>query len=87
MHFGEAGVAVAIALVALAGVALVRDSDHRQTVRSVEQLLDGSQRKDGPFCFYRGSWDPSDPWGADGGRVYSTAIVAMSLNEAFGPGR
>jgi len=45
------------------------------------------QRKDGPFCFYRGSWDPSDPWGADGGRVYSTAIVAMALDEAFGPSR
>jgi hypothetical protein len=26
-----------------------------------------------------GSWDPIDPWGEDGGRVYSTAILALSL--------
>jgi hypothetical protein len=27
----------------------------------------------------RGSWDPVDPWGADGGRVYATALNAMAL--------
>lgn len=27
----------------------------------------------------RGSWDPVDPWGAEGGRVYSTAVNALSL--------
>jgi hypothetical protein len=27
----------------------------------------------------RGSWDPVDPWGAEGGRVYSTAINAMTM--------
>ena len=27
----------------------------------------------------RGSWDPVGPWGVDGGRVYSTAILAMCL--------
>ncbi len=26
-----------------------------------------------------GSWDPVDPWGDDGGRVYSTALMALSL--------
>jgi hypothetical protein len=26
-----------------------------------------------------GSWDPVDPWGPDGGRVYSTAINTLSL--------
>ena len=26
-----------------------------------------------------GSWDPAGPWGADGGRVYSTAISALAL--------
>ena len=26
-----------------------------------------------------GSWDPVDPWGADGGRVYATAINTLSL--------
>ena len=26
-----------------------------------------------------GSWDPVDPWGPDGGRVYSTALMTLSL--------
>ena len=26
-----------------------------------------------------GSWDPSGPWGEDGGRVYSTALMTMCL--------
>lgn len=26
-----------------------------------------------------GSWDPLDPWGAEGGRVYSTALMMMCL--------
>ncbi|MHC4451732.1 MAG: prenyltransferase/squalene oxidase repeat-containing protein [Planctomycetota bacterium] len=26
-----------------------------------------------------GSWDPVGPWGADGGRVYSTALLALTL--------
>jgi hypothetical protein len=26
-----------------------------------------------------GSWDPIDPWGEDGGRVYSTALLALAL--------
>ncbi len=26
-----------------------------------------------------GSWDPIGPWGADGGRVYATAVQALSL--------
>ncbi len=30
----------------------------------------------------RGSWDPADPWGPDGGRVYSTAINVLTL-EAY----
>jgi hypothetical protein len=35
-----------------------------------------TQRKDGN---YRGSWDNVDVWGADGGRVYSTAILVLTL--------
>lgn len=27
----------------------------------------------------RGSWDPVDPWGAHGGRVYATAINCLTL--------
>lgn len=37
------------------------------------------QRRDGHF---RGSWDPAGAWGEDGGRVYSTAILVLTL-EAF----
>jgi len=38
-----------------------------------------TQRRDGDYCGYKGSWDPLDPWGVDGGRVYSTACLAMCL--------
>ena len=41
--------------------------------------LCSTQRKDGDFCLYKGSWDPLDPWGADGGRVYSTALLTMCV--------
>ncbi len=34
------------------------------------------QRDDG---VYAGSWDPAGPWGNDGGRVYATAVMTMSL--------
>jgi hypothetical protein len=27
----------------------------------------------------KGSWDPLDPWGPDGGRVYATALMTMAL--------
>lgn len=38
-----------------------------------------NQRMDGNYCGFKGSWDPVDPWGPDGGRVYSTATLAMCL--------
>ncbi len=38
-----------------------------------------NQRKDSAYCGFKGSWDPIDPWGAEGGRVYSTAILTMCL--------
>jgi hypothetical protein len=38
-----------------------------------------TQRQDGNS---RGSWDPVGAWGEDGGRVYSTAILVLSL-EAY----
>ncbi len=37
------------------------------------------QRDDGNF---KGSWDPTCTWGEDGGRVYSTAILVLTL-EAY----
>jgi hypothetical protein len=38
-----------------------------------------TQRKDTDYCMYKGSWNPLDPWGPDGGRVYSTATCALCL--------
>ncbi|MBK9388411.1 MAG: terpene cyclase/mutase family protein [Planctomycetes bacterium] len=35
-----------------------------------------AQRKDGHLA---GSWDPVDPWGEDGGRIYSTAMCVLCL--------
>ncbi|MEW6073958.1 MAG: hypothetical protein AB1726_15360 [Planctomycetota bacterium] len=39
----------------------------------------GAQRAEGSA---RGSWDPVGPWGWAGGRVYSTAMMALSLAES-----
>jgi hypothetical protein len=44
---------------------------------AVGRALGPTQRGDDAGCA-RGSWDPVDPWGADGGRVYSTAINALT---------
>ncbi len=38
-----------------------------------------NQRSDGTYCRFRGSWDPRDPWAAEGGRIYATAICCLSL--------
>ncbi|MBL8896290.1 MAG: hypothetical protein JNM84_01625 [Planctomycetes bacterium] len=35
-----------------------------------------AQRKDGHLA---GSWDPVDPWGEEGGRIYSTAMCVLCL--------
>jgi hypothetical protein len=37
------------------------------------------QRMDGTPCHAKGSWDPVDTWSRQGGRVYSTAILALCL--------
>jgi len=42
-----------------------------------------SQRKDTDYCGYKGSWDPIGPWGPDGGRVYSTAMLTLSLQARY----
>jgi hypothetical protein len=42
-----------------------------------------SQRTDTDYCTYKGSWDNVDPWGPDGGRVYSTALGALILETYF----
>lgn len=43
-----------------------------------------SQRSDGDA---KGSWDPVGPWGFSGGRVYSTALMALTVEVYFRYGR
>ena len=31
----------------------------------------------------KGSWDPKGAWGREGGRVYSTAMMALTLEVLF----
>ena len=50
---------------------------------AMESAMVESQRKDTDFCQFKGSWDPVGPWGPDGGRVYSTAIMAMCLQAYY----
>ena len=48
-----------------------------------EQLTNAvvrTQRSDGNF---NGSWDPAGVWGDDGGRVYSTAILTLTLESYY----
>ena len=46
---------------------------------ALDQAVIQSQRTDGTYCEYKGSWDPVGPWGEDGGRVYSTALMTMCM--------
>jgi hypothetical protein len=43
-----------------------------------------TQKRDGNL---KGSWDPVDPWGEDGGRVYSTAIMVLCLEAYYRYGK
>ncbi len=38
----------------------------------------GKLQRESPNCA-KGSWDPDGAWGEEGGRVYSTAIIALTL--------
>jgi hypothetical protein len=44
--------------------------------RAMKEALVDSQRRDGDR---KGSWDPIGPWAEKGGRVWSTAMLAMCL--------
>jgi len=44
--------------------------------KALERAMLGSQRNDGHF---KGSWDTDGPWAVIGGRVYTTAMAALSL--------
>jgi hypothetical protein len=43
---------------------------------ALQSTLVGSQRKSGHAS---GSWDPTDPWSAFGGRLYATTFSVLSL--------
>ena len=47
---------------------------------ALEKAVLDTQRQDGDA---EGSWDPIGPWGMIGGRVYSTALMAMCLEVPF----
>ncbi|MBA4030360.1 MAG: hypothetical protein C0478_05640 [Planctomyces sp.] len=44
--------------------------------QGMRESLVQTQRQSGP---YAGTWDPNDPWGGIGGRVYSTAMATLCL--------
>jgi HEAT repeat protein len=47
--------------------------------RALTKALLLNQRQDSDVCGYRGSWDAADPWGPDGGRIYSTSMAIIAL--------
>lgn len=51
----------------------------KRWAEALDKAVVSNQRKDTTYCMYRGSWDPIGPWGETGGRVYSTAVLALSL--------
>jgi len=55
----------------------------RKWEEAISSSLVPNQRMDGNHCSFKGSWDPVDPWGPDGGRVYSTALLCMCLEVAY----
>lgn len=46
----------------------------------MKRSMADTQRTDGNFA---GSWDPVGPWGEDGGRVYSTALMTLCMEVYF----
>jgi hypothetical protein len=52
----------------------------RQWSRHLTAAVVKTQREDGNF---KGSWDPDGAWGEDGGRVYSTATLVLTLQAYY----
>ncbi len=55
------------------------DRQWAQWEKTLKAAVVDPQRMDGN---YKGSWDPIGVWGEDGGRVYSTALLCLTL-EAY----
>jgi len=60
----------------------VRGDDRTAWNGSLQGALLPHQRGPADGCA-NGSWDPVDPWGAEGGRIYSTAIATMALEASL----
>ncbi len=50
---------------------------------SMSTSILANQRADGTYCSFKGSWDPVDPWGPEGGRVYATALMTLCCEVSF----
>lgn len=55
------------------------DTWHQWSAKLDDAVL-RHQRADGNFA---GSWDPKGVWGQDGGRVYSTSLLALTLQAYY----
>ena len=51
-----------------------------QWYAALDNAVVKSQRADGSF---KGSWDPVDVWGENGGRVYATAMCVLTLESSY----
>ena len=60
-------------------MAALGDDEAKRWQSALEKALIPSQRVDGDDCAAKGSWDPIDPWGGEGGRVYMTAMACLCL--------
>jgi hypothetical protein len=58
------------------GMYQLQDAHWRQWNESIRSALVSRQVKEGPLA---GSWDTNDLWGGHGGRVYTTAMAALTL--------
>lgn len=56
-----------------------RHGTYDRLLLHLQEALIGQRSSVGPN---RGSWDPEDKWGAAGGRVYSTAMATLALQDA-----
>ena len=48
-----------------------------------EAALTGQQKGNPNETCQRGSWDPIDPWGVQGGRIYTTAMMILCLEGPY----
>ena len=64
-------------------MAQVGGADAEAWRAALAKALVEHQRTEGQPCGVRGSWDPTDPWGSDGGRVYMTAMAALALEAPY----